>query len=552
MYAVAAIAIFHNLVPVMATNIYSDTGDALLNASILAWNAGHVPLTESWWNYPSFAPLSGVTAWTEHLLVAYPLTTPIVWFTGSAVLAYNVLLIVCFVANGLAIFALAKEVTASDRGALVAGLAFAFAPYQASQVAHVQMLMGFGMPLALLGLHQYVEQGRRRGIYWFGVGLMAAVLSNAYLLVFFPVLLVLWCLWFGSRRDDSERGGVRLRRLVAASIAVLIVAIVTAPLFWGYHSRQAAYGLTRSYDEIRSFGADVNSLANLGHQEIVWRHWLNTTAIETALFPGLAIIVLSVVGVTARVRGAWGKRDPVIFYAIGVVVTFLLALGPEPAWFGTRSGVYGPYQLLLMLPGTHSIRVPARVFELTVLCLAVTAGAGAARLLDGARSRWIGVVLAAAVLAEGWFVDITPKAPEPLPAGTIPAGSLVLDTPLGASFDNVPAEYFAVMGGYRVINGYSGYAPPHFALLREAMAAHRDEALDGFRQYQDLYVIIRPIVEMPFVRWIERQKGVQTVATSSSWRVYRLPHLDGHPFVQLPIALPKPGQVVFRVPGAMP
>jgi hypothetical protein len=84
------------------------------------------------------------------------------------------------------------------------------------------------------------------------------------------------------------------------------------------------------------------------------------------------------------------------------------------------------------------------------------------------------------------------------------------------------------------------------------MAAHRDEALDSFRQYQDLYVIIRPIVEMPFVRWIERQKGVQTVATSSSWRVYRLPHLAAYPFVQLPIALPKAGQVTFRVPAATP
>jgi hypothetical protein len=241
-----------------------------------------------------------------------------------------------------------------------------------------------------------------------------------------------------------------------------------------------------------------------------------------------------------------------VFYAIGALLTWLLALGPQPAWFGSRVGVYGPYQLLLMLPGTHSIRVPARVFELTVLCLAVTAGAGAARLLDGVRSRWIGVMLAAAVLAEGWFIDITPKAPEPLPAGTIPAGALVLDTPLGATFDNVPAEYFAVMGGYRVINGYSGYAPPHFALLREAMAAHRDEALDGFRRYQDLYVIIRPIVEMPFVRWIERQKEVETVAASSSWRVYRLPHLAGYPFEQLPIALPKPGQVAFRVPAPTP
>src|SRR6266850_6939625 len=180
-YVALTAAIFHNLLAVVSTRIYSDLGDVLLNASILGWNATHVPLSHDWWNYPSFAPLSGVTAWTEHLLGAYPLTTPIVWATDNPVLAYNVLLLLCFPLNGLAMFALAREVTGSDAGAFVAGLAFALAPYQSSQVAHVQMLMAFWMPLALLGLHQYVEHGRRQGLRWFALGWLAVVLSNAYI-----------------------------------------------------------------------------------------------------------------------------------------------------------------------------------------------------------------------------------------------------------------------------------------------------------------------------------------------------------------------------------
>ena len=526
---------FHNLLPVLPTNIYSATGDPLLNASVLAWNAKYLPLTQAWWNYPAFAPLSGVTAWTEHLLGAYPLTTPIVWMTGNPVLAYGVLLIGCFVLNALTMFALARELTRSDAGAVVAGLAFAFAPYHASQVAHVQMLMAFGMPLALLGLHQYVEQGRRAGLGWFAVGWLVVALSNAYLLVFFPLLAALWCAWFG-------RG--QFTRLIPVAIAAAAVMAVTAPLFWGYHVRQAAYGFTRGYDEIRSFGADVRSVLNVAHQEVVWRRWLNTTAIETSLFPGAAIVALSCIGVAPRLRGAWQRRDSIAFYAAGAVAMWLLTLGPEPAWAGRRLVPHGPYSLLLLVPGSSSVRVPARAFELAVLCLAVTAGAGAAVLFARSRRRSVGIVLAAAVLAEGWFIDVAPMVPEPLPAGTIPAGSLVMDTPLGANVDNVPAEYFAVMSGYRVINGYSGYAPAYFAPLREAMAAHRDEALDAFRKYQDLYVIIRPVIDAPFVRWLETQKGVETVATSPSWRVYRLPHLDGHPFVPLPLGLPQPGSAL--------
>jgi hypothetical protein len=63
---------------------------------------------------------AGVTAWTEHLLGAYPLTTPIVWITGNPVLAYGVLLVGCFVLNGLTMFAARAELTQSDAGAFVA------------------------------------------------------------------------------------------------------------------------------------------------------------------------------------------------------------------------------------------------------------------------------------------------------------------------------------------------------------------------------------------------------------------------------------------------
>src|SRR5438105_1229013 len=99
-YLILTALLFRPLLPVITTYLAGDFGDPLLNASILAWNARHVPLTTDWWNYPAFAPLSGVTAFTEHLVGAYPLTSPIIWTTGNAVLAYNVLLLACFPLNG--------------------------------------------------------------------------------------------------------------------------------------------------------------------------------------------------------------------------------------------------------------------------------------------------------------------------------------------------------------------------------------------------------------------------------------------------------------------
>jgi hypothetical protein len=513
-YAVVTAAIFYNLIPVIATRIYSGRGDALLNASILYWNAHHLPLSAAWWNYPAFAPLPGVTAWTEHLLAAYPLTTPIILVTGNPLLAYNVLLLTCFVLNALAMFALVRDLTTSDAAAFVAGLAFAFAPYQGRQVAHVQMLMAFGMPLALRGLHQYVEHGRRRGLAWFTAGWLSVSLSNAYLLLFFPVFIALWCVWFA-------RG--RWARLVPIGTAAVLVVIAVAPLLWGYHVRQAAYGFTRSYEEIRSFGADVRSLANVANQNILWGRVLNTTSIEGSLFPGLAIVALAMVGVARHVRGAWTRRDPIIFYALAAVAMWLLALGPEPAWNGMRILAYGPYRLLLLLPGGTSVRVPARIWLIAVMSLAVAAGGGAAWVGSG-RRRHLAWLLASLILAEGWFTDKAYDIPLPAP-GAIPREAIVLDLPIGAVADNMPAQYLAVTHGYRVVNGYSGYAPPHFAALREKLARHDSEAFNAFRRVADLYVIVRPAVEAPFLRWMASEPGARELAGTGDARLYVLPRI---------------------------
>ena len=173
-YAVITALLFRNLLPVITTDLYSDLGDPLLNCAVLKWNATHIPLSTAWWSFPSFAPLSGVTAFTEHLLGAYPVASPVIWLTGNPVLAYNLVLLLCFPLNGIATFALVRQLTGSAMAAFVAGLAFAFAPFHAEHLSHLQTLMAFGMPLALFGLHRYLMSGKRIGLAWFALGWLSA------------------------------------------------------------------------------------------------------------------------------------------------------------------------------------------------------------------------------------------------------------------------------------------------------------------------------------------------------------------------------------------
>ena len=508
-YLGIALLLFRHLLPVLTTHFFGDPGDPLLNVAVLAWNATHLPLTTEWWNFPAFAPHTGVTAFTEHLLGAYPLTSPIIWMTGNPVLAYNVLELTCITLNGVAAYALVRELTGSNAGAFVGGLAFAFSPFLAEHPTHVQMLMAFGMPLALLGLHRYLDDGARRHLVVFAIGWLDVLLSNAYLLVFFPVFLALWALWFFRRADVA-----RWRAIV---VTMVIAAVPVVPVLAGYQTRQRAYGLTRGLDEIAAYSATLSSLAGISHRTVLWSHSLPTTFAEGSLFPGFAIVVLAVIGAIT------GRKRLVLFYLAAAVVMWLLALGPA----------HGPYALLVKLPGAQSIRVPARAWLLATLGLAVCAGFGAAWLAPSERSessglssrprrRWVLVPLGAMIVAESWFTGPLVAAPVPVPL-YLPDHAIVLDLPIRRDFPyDTDAQYRAVIGNYRVVNGYSGYSPPEYLELVAAVNEHRSSALTPLRR-ADLYVIARGEEDPTTAAWVEMQPGVERVTQFAEWKVYRLP-----------------------------
>ena len=522
-FAIAAL-LFRDLLPVITTHLYGDLGDPLLNTAILAWNAKHLPLTSAWWNFPAFAPLSGVTAFTEHFIGAYPLTSPIIWLTGNAVLAYNVLELACFTLNGVFAYALIRELTVSKVGGFVGGLAFAFGPLFAEHVTHIQMLMAFGMPVALLGLHRYVMTGSRADLATFAIGWLFVTLSNAYLLVFFPILLVLWGLWF-LREAPLERW---FAIVTAAAIATLPVV----PVLIGYRIRQAAYGFMRPLDEIKAMSATFSSIAGISQYAVLWKGWLPNTHYEASLFPGFAIVILAIIGVVGT------RRRVVWFYACAAIVMWAFALGPER----------GPYWLLVKVPGAQAIRVPARAWIVGMLCLAVCAGFGAAWLTARRRTAWVASVLSALIVAEVWFKAAVVTVPVPIPY-VLPAGAMVLDLPLALGYEDADPQYRAVMGDYRVINGYSGYLPQHVGDLRHALADHRAEALRPFRALADLYVIVRAdLVERPLAMWIEGQPGIQHVLDIESWKIYRLPYQGNARPPALPLPLPRRGERLILIP----
>lgn len=174
-----------------------------------------------------------------------------------------------------------------------------------------------------------------------------------------------------------------------------------------------------------------------------------------------------------------------------------------------------------------SLRVPARAWFPAVLSLAVLAAFGTVVLVRR-HPLWRRALvsgIAAAVVVEGSFFDATVEVPRPLRARAIPPGALVLDLPMDEGFHNAVPQYRAVVGGYRTINGYSGYQPQHFYPLRRAIADLVPDALDPYRRMEDLYVIVRPGVAPLVARWIPSLPRAEHLFDVDGAKICRLPKL---------------------------
>jgi hypothetical protein len=599
-YVALTVIMWRDVLAQLATAIAHDAGDPVFTATLLYWNATHVPLTEAWWQLPTFYPIRDTLAFSEHLLGLSPVATPLYWITRNPVATYNLTALLTFPLCGVAMYALVWRLTGSAIAAFVAGLSYAFAPYRAAQLPHVQMLAAFWAPLALLGLHAYVDTGRRRWLALFASAWLLQVATSGYALVFLSLLIGLWVLWFIAAR--------RLwRGLAAIASAAAAAAVPLVPVVYTYLTVHARHGFERTVDEMRVFSADIAAVLCASPTLTFWG-WLRMHCrAESDIFPGVGVLTLAIAGlalVLARggdggegaagrgsgrragvvrvlergflivaalygmvsisvvVTGGWridagplqlsatslvkpfviflgalvgalfaspGVRQAVRrtsalgFYLIAAVLTWLLALGPSITFMGRGLNVAGPFAALASLPGAEGIRVPARFWLMTVLCLSVVAGLVTVRIL-ALRPRYVAravVGLASVVIVfDGWARVPVERAPELFPGAAQLRGKVVLEAPPGTTARDAAAQFRAVVGHWTTINGYSGYTPSHYSALTDGIAFQDPAVFSVFRDAADLYVITQD--DDSLGDFVSRQPGAARVA-GMPIEAFRLP-----------------------------
>ena len=384
-----------------------------------------------------------------------------------------------------------------------------------------------------------------------GSWLMQA-LSNGYALFHFTVLMALWTIWFVRdvrrmvpiaaalacaalplvpvavkyrqvhERLHLERDINEIRRLSAdvTSIAsappslvvwgrllpgqpetamfpgatVMLACAVGASLAYRRRRREQLHGIRAR----RVAGAFAIGAGIVAASALVFGPWSIGSLLTVSDFhkPFSVAVLAGLIwfaGSAVSLR-AWRERSVPAFYAIATVTMMLLSLGPEPTFVGRPILYEAPYAWLMRLPGFDVLRVPARFAMLALLCQAMVVAFVIARWV---RDEWswrrpVVALVAVGVLADGWIRLPLIASPSPGPSidWAAAGGRAVVELPAGEPIVDFPALYRSMSHRQPVVNGFSGFAPPHYLPFVYAMGQGHSTALSELASSGPIVVAI--------------------------------------------------------------
>lgn len=464
------------------TTVPKDLIDPLAQAYLLSW-PGHIwPIDPAQlWNTNTFFPELDSFAFSDSMLGYAPFS----FFgdgTQAALIRINLLFVGVRALSLIGAYALVRQLGSSWAGALLAGVAFAFAPWTYSHSNHLNILSTGGIALAMAALcrghgfsftHGFESAKVRPG--WALAGWLIAAwqisIGFALGLPFFYVLLSL-CLLTGTAVVVSwikhRRCPLPNRLLLADGLGGMIFGIIT----W--------YMATPSLRLVEHFPETKRSLGEIAYFSPRWQSFFTAPANsrfwgdvhaplrehlvanrgaaidEVTLFPGIMLLTCALLGVFFSIWLIWAR----IALLVAIFVSAVLAQGPRSA-----GGRYSYLVLYNHLPGWDAIRTPGRLVLWIILALAVLAAGFVSRVGKSLGEKsWkklsaaVLVIPALLVGLEGSSAVAHPKAPA-APAAVQHAKGPMLVLPSSYPFN--PRVMFWTIGTYTpTVNGSNALLPP--------------------------------------------------------------------------------------------
>jgi hypothetical protein len=316
------------------------------------------------------------------------------------------------------------------------------------------------------------------------------------------------------------------------TVVLLVIAGVT--LAWRQQGRrlEPVRGRRRTLVIVLLATILLSALAML--LTLAWGPWsrelLGITVRVTDLDRAVNVFLVSgalLVSLSRRARTALARRSDLVFYLAATIALAVLCCGPVLRTGDSVVLEPMPYRWLLYLPGFDSVRVPTRFWMLGMLCFAVAAGISFARYGPSgtSRRRVLFTLAVAGILLDGWTRGIgMPDAPRQWPkVERRDQTAAVIELPLGPEWD-AAATFRAMRHRRPVVNGVSGYDPPHYVPLMHGLDDRDPALLVALSSFGALDVVVNGEVDTDgsLARYASAVAGEPT-ATDGSRRVYRIP-----------------------------
>ena len=375
---------------------YGDAYEALRNGWWFreALVNGENPFHQDLLAYPD-----GVTSWVQWSQPLQQVPLALLGLVVSPLAAYNLVLILTLVLNGLTAYWLGLDLNGRRVApALLGGLVFAAFPAAQGHLVegHLVVVTVWAVPLYARYLWRVLRaESRWRDVLWGGVWLALVATMSAYalFLVLIPLTvllggyLLLWerCRLFlvGMPRTDQPwlRAGVML---VCGGLLILpfYVPMLTGAGRAELHALRETGVVRYSADPLAFVSpSPFGLLDDVGLVPDYARDVLGTNLGEGTAYLGVIVVALALVAVVRR-----REARPWLVVALGAMV---LALGPLLKWRDApvvvqiedlESYVTLPWALIRKLPVYENTRTPARAMLATGLALSVLVSLGAAAI----------------------------------------------------------------------------------------------------------------------------------------------------------------------------
>ena len=462
-----------------------------------------------------FYPAHDTLGYSVAMLLPGTALAPLVWAGMNPVLMYNLALFGAFALSGYAAFLLARVLTGSVTGSIVAGIIYAFAPYRFCHYMHLELQIVFWIPFALLLAHRIVAKGRVRDGVMLGLTVAAQLLSSVYVgiftLTYFAVLMPALLVVTGVHQPR--------RLLVSTAVGAMLTITIVAPYALAYGRAERGVGMRR-LDEVKVYSASMTNYLSAPAMNRLYG-WTASTdrtwADEMNLFPGVLACALALLGI------ARGRGRVRFAYLAGLAASLEMTRGAS-------SVVY--LWLFEHLAAFRALRSPARFDTLVNLSLGVLSAYGVAFLLARIEDRrWrhlAGAALVAVLIAEYASSPVIAPVPGPTRIDSVLSKrppSIVVELPLESrrgfwgSLDWL-YMYQGIGHFQRMLNGYSGHAPVSFYQMRDVMTSFPDErSMTFLRTLRVDYVVVRAGWYEPEQRaaLLERMGKAEDLSLEAMW-----------------------------------